>query len=200
MNLAMNAISKATLCSLLLCAVACGDDKKSAPVYSADVDAGTDASVATLDDSQRQQLCESRSAFLNTNVNLDVVAEAVCLASAIIVGGTPTECNATYNKCMANNGTSLGVGVGVSVTGNGNQAGTLSTLACAQDLADCKATVGDLEACVNVNTDIVYRILDTLSCKSAGDSAATQEAQRLKGAGVCTSVGTSCGDFGKPLL
>jgi hypothetical protein len=200
MNVAMNVSVKAFVCSFLVCAVACGEDNGKTPVYTADVDAGADASVATLDDSQRQQLCASRSAFLQTNVNADVVVDALCLASAIIVGGTPEECNATYTRCRDNRGTGLGVGLDISLTGNDGSPSNLSTVACAQDLADCQASVRDLEACVNVNTDIVYTILDTLSCRSAGNPDTTQEAQRLKGAGVCTKVGTSCGDFGDPLL
>jgi hypothetical protein len=200
MNVAMNVYAKAIVSSFLVCAVACGDDDNKTPVYTSDVDAGADASVATLNDGQRQQLCSSRSSFLQTNVNADVVVDALCLASAIIVGGTPEDCNVTYNKCRANNGTGLGVGLDISLTGTNGSDRNLSTVACAQELADCQASVSDLEACVNVNTDIVYRILDTLSCHNAGDANATQEAERLKGAGVCTKVGTSCGDFGEPLL
>jgi len=200
----MNACLKASGSALLLLAVACGNDKSGTPVYSSGVDAGADASVSTLNTDQRQALCSSREAFVQTNVNLDVVVQAVCLTSALIVGGTPDDCQATFDRCVANNGSDVGFGLNVGVTFNGpGSNNNVSSVVCAQQLADCNASVSDLEGCVNVNTGIVYRILDTLSCRGAGQADTTNEAKTLRsnmGAGVCSSVGTRCGGFGEPLL
>jgi hypothetical protein len=187
----MSVTGQRTILAMALLSAACGDDKSSRPVYASGVDAGVDASVSTLSDSQREQICSSREVYLNTSVNLDVVVRAACLATAIFIGGTPDDCQSAFDKCVANRGGDIGVNVNVTSPFLGS--------ACANDLRECDASVQALETCVNVNTGFAYEFLEAISCRGAGQAASMEQARKL-GAQGCATLGSSCAGFDEPVL
>lgn len=169
--------------ALATLAAACGDDE-GRPRFVSGLD--DDAPVDSLRTDQRDTLCDSYEAYVDTYVDLDAVAYLACAPGAVTSSDTVEECQRRVDRCMALFPEPISVR---SPARPGRR--------CADNLARCEATVGELEQCVNVNLDFVFELLDGLSC-SAIDRPGTREIARRGESlvSVCTDLGEACGGFG----
>lgn len=183
----MNLARLASLGLLSSLALACSDDDEgNPPPFTAGIgrDAGT-ATVSDLDTEQKTRLCQSYGAHVSGRVGYDLLAEAVCLPQAILLGGSPAGCRQRLAECTAN----VPPPVQISVQVN-------DTRVCEQNLAQCTLTTAQLEGCINLRLDFVYSLLDTLSCGSADNAdTRTLAEQMMRGASVCANGFAGCDRF-----
>lgn len=166
--------------------VACGDDEDGG-VYRSGVE-DEDATVSTLDEADKQQICTSLDAHLNVTISFDEVARLACLPSAILLGGSREGCLAQLDACVQNAPPPLRI-----------RAQATNPEVCYDSLAECNASVADIEACVNVSLDAAIDFLERVSCAGFADEDVRSTAQRMQTAQGCADVSATCDDFG-PLL
>lgn len=168
-------------------ALACSDDDDGKPPpFSSGVsaDAGTVA-VSDLNTEQKTRLCQSYGAHVSGRVGYDLLAEAVCLPQAILLGGSPTGCRQRLAECTANVPPPVQIDVQVN-----------DTRVCEQSLAQCNLSTAQLEGCINLRLDWVYALLDTLSCGNANSADTRSLAeQMMRGASVCANGFAGCDRF-----
>jgi hypothetical protein len=176
----------ASLClvSLVFSAAACGDDdERDPPPFSSGVQ--SEAPVSELTPTEKRQICDQYGAHVQANVDLRQVAYAVCLPSSLLFGGTSEQsCEQFLNDCASN----------FLVEGQ-LRARVNDVQGCLADLDQCQASVAELEGCVNLNLDLVYNILERLSCRRAGDRALMNEARDFQVGQVCSAPNRVCGEF-----
>lgn len=141
----------------------------------------TNPTVAALDADDKERLCRNYGAHLSTNVGFDLIAQAVCLPQAILLGGSPQGCRQRLDSCVADTPPPLQINAQVG-----------STSVCTQNLNQCNLTVAELEACINLRLDWVYDLVDTLSCAGAGSSDTRARADAMRGVAVCLGGGVGC--------
>jgi hypothetical protein len=146
--------------------------------------ASAGAPVSSLDADDKAQLCRSYGAHLSTSVGFDLVAQAVCLPQAILLGGSPQGCRQRLDACVDDVPPPLQINASV---GNVN--------VCTQTLAECNLSVAQLEACINLRLDWVYELVDTLSCAGAGSADSRSRADAMRGAAVCVGAAAGCDRF-----
>ncbi len=169
----------------LLASSACSDDDEGPPPFRTSVaenNAQAEAQAAELSDAQKRKLCDEYGAHVSANVDLNKIAYAVCLPTSLLFGGfTEESCNAYLNDCVGN----------FVVTGNVS-AKLYDQRACIAGLDRCDLNVVELEGCVNVNLNLVYSILERLSCRRAGDADLEHEIDGLTTAAVCSQPTRTC--------
>ena len=192
----MNSIRLASLGLLAFLALGCSDDDDGKPPpFPSGVSAdGGSVSVSDLNTEQKTRLCQSYGAHVSGRVGYDLLAEAVCLPQAILLGGSPSGCRQRLAECTANVPPPIQIDVQVN-----------DTRVCEQNLSQCNLTTAQLEGCINLRLDWVYALLDTLSCGSVGDSDTRSLAeQMMRGASVCANGFAGCDRFidvkGEPVL
>jgi hypothetical protein len=183
----MNLARLASLGLLSSLALACSDDDDGTPppfIAGIGADAGT-VTVSDLDSDQKARLCQSYGAHVSGRVGYDLLAEAVCLPQAILLGGSPQGCQERLAACSADIPPPLQINLQVS-----------DTHVCEQSLAQCQLSSAQLEGCINLRLDWVYALLDTLSCRGASDPDTHSLAeQMMRGVGVCAAGSAGCDRF-----
>ena len=179
---------RASISVVLLLAIlaGCGDDDEGdRPRYRSDVSVSTDTDVSDLDDNDRQQVCASLDAHVSANVNFDVVAHAVCLPQAILFGGDQDDCERQLDECVADFPDPVAIAARFE-----------DETVCVNNLRACdQISVADLDACVNVNLDFVYDIIDRLSCGGLSDAERNDAQVAMDTLSVCANVDAACSDF-----
>jgi hypothetical protein len=180
----MRTLRLSSLALLSLLALGCSDDDEGTPPpFRSGVDAG--APVSDLSTQQKTQLCQSYGAHVSGRVGYDLLAEAVCLPQAILLGGSPEGCRERLAACTADIPPPLQINLQVS-----------DTHVCEQSLAQCQLSSAQLEGCINLRLDWVYALLDTLSCRGASDPDTQSLAeQMMRGVGVCAAGSAGCDRF-----
>lgn len=175
---------KALLAPLCLLAalplLACGkdDDDAPAPYQSGVQEAGP---VNKLDDKELQQICNSFDTHVNVSLGYDALAHVLCLPQALLLGGSREGCERRMADCKRD----LPPPAMISLNINDNHT-------CVDNLRQCDATVAQLEACVDVNVDWAYRIVESITC---GDIANEQRRQVVNQAGGCVKASPGCERF-----
>jgi len=141
----------------------------------------TNPTVAALGNDDKDRLCQSYGAHLSANVGFDLLAQAVCLPQAILLGGSPQGCRQRLDECVRDVPPPLQINASV---GNTN--------VCRQNLEQCNLTVAQLEACINVRLDWVYDLVDTLSCAGASSADTQTRAEAVRGVALCVGGGAGC--------
>jgi hypothetical protein len=141
----------------------------------------TNPTVAALGNDDKERLCQSYGAHLSTNVGFDLVAQAVCLPQAILLGGSPQGCRQRLDECVRDVPPPLQINASVG-----------NTSVCRQNLQQCDLTVAQLEACINLRLDWVYDLVDTLSCAGASSSDTRTRAEAMRGVAVCAGGSLGC--------
>jgi hypothetical protein len=165
----------------------CGDDDEGGdrPPYRSDINVSTDTNVSDLDDDDRQQVCASLDAHVNANVDFEVVARAACLPAAILFGGDQDDCERQLEECVADFPDPLVIAARFE-----------DETVCVSGLSACdEIRVADLDACVNVNLDILYDIFDRLSCGGLSDAERNDAQAAMDTLNVCADVSAACSDF-----
>jgi hypothetical protein len=167
----------------------CGDDDDGGAartVYVSGVNPpSSTTTVSTLGDGDKRRLCTSLDAHVQANVGFDALAYAACLPAAIVLGGDEKGCEAQLAECMDRFPEPIAI-----------DAHLQDESVCFRDLGQCRATVAALEACVNVNLDVIFDILDNWSCAGAGDEAGRKAATNaMDTADVCADLNAACNDF-----
>jgi copper chaperone CopZ len=172
------------LALLSLGALACShDDDHHLPPYVSGV-ASSDAPVSGLSDHDKAQLCQSYGAHVSSSVGLDLIAQAVCLPEAILLGGSPEGCQKRLDACVADVPPPIQVDVSLD-----------DVHVCTDTLAQCNLNVAQLEGCVNLRFDWVYALVSSLSCAHANDDDAQKRAQEMRGVAVCAAGHAGCDRF-----
>lgn len=175
-------ISSLVLLSLL--GLSCSDDDDGKPP-AFDSGVQSSATVADLDSEQKARLCESYGAHVSGRVGYDLLAQAVCLPQAILLGGSPSGCRQRLAQCVADVPPPVQIDLQVS-----------DQRVCEQSLAECKLSGAQLEGCINLRLDFVYALLDTLSCAGAdNDDTRSLATEMMRGASVCASGFAGCDRF-----
>ena len=182
----MRTLRLSSLALLSLLALGCSDDDEgNPPPFRSGVDGGTSAPVSGLSTQQKTQLCQSYGAHVSGRVGYDLLAEAVCLPQAILLGGSPEGCRQRLAACTADVPPPIQIDVQVS-----------DTHVCEQSLAQCQLSSAQLEGCINLRLDFVYALLDTLSCRGASNPDTQSRAeQMMRGVGVCAAGAAGCDRF-----
>ena len=135
------------------------------------------------------QICRSLDAHLNVTISFDEVARLACLPSAILLGGSREGCQAQLDACMQNTPPPLRI-----------QAQARSEQVCYDSLAQCNASVADIESCVNVSLDAAIDFLERVSCAGFANEDVRRTAESMQTARGCADVSATCGDLGPLLL
>lgn len=174
----------ALLATLCLCC-ACDDDDDERPRYRADVSVDVSSPVSALDDPDLERICRSFDVYVDTHVSFDEIAYIACLPAAIVLGGSEQGCEQQLDDCMARFPEPVAV-----------QARLRDTEVCYSSLAGCRASVEELEGCINVNLDLALDIVDNWSCGGAEDEDLRAAAARaMDTASVCADLDAACNDF-----
>ncbi len=173
------------LALLCLSGLACSDDDdKGPPPYTSGVASSSNAPVSALSDGDKAKLCRSYGAHVSSSVGLDLIAQAVCLPQAILLGGSPQGCRERLDACVADVPPPVQLEVAVD-----------DVQVCTDTLAQCSLSVAQLEGCINLRFDWVYELVNTLSCAGATDSDTRSRAEQMRGVAVCAAGRASCDRF-----
>jgi hypothetical protein len=175
---------KPRLIALVAAACLACDDDDERPRYRADVEVEVSSPVSSLGERDRERICRSFDAYVDTYVSFDEVAYITCLPAAIVLGGDERGCEQLLDDCMENFPEPVAV-----------QARLRDSEICYASLDDCRASVEELEGCINVNLDLALDIVDW-SCSGAEDDDLREQAARAQDtAQVCADVDAPCRDF-----
>lgn len=165
-------------------ALACSDDDDHRPSpYSSGV-ASSNAPVSDLNDRDKEQICRSYGAHVSSSVGLDLIAQAVCLPQAILLGGTPEGCQERLDACVADAPPPVQVNLSVD-----------DVQVCTDRLTQCNLNVAQLEGCIDVRLDWVYSLVRSLSCAGASNRDTQRRAQEMQGVSVCGAARAGCDRF-----
>lgn len=159
------------------------DDDKRPPPYESGV-TSSNAPVADLSDNDKKQLCQSYGAHVSSSVGLDLLAQAVCLPQAILLGGSPEGCQKRLDACVADVPPPVQLDVSVD-----------DVHVCTDTLAQCDLNVAQLEGCINVRLDWVYDLVRSLSCAGANNDDTQRRAKQMQGVAVCAAGSAGCDKF-----
>jgi len=178
-------LSSSTSCWALGAGCSDSDDR---PDYEINVDAGQQTPVSALDDDQLRDVCGSYSTYVETEISFDVIAQALCLVRAQLTTLSPDACEEAYTECLADAPSPVSIRAEI-------ESGTLCTSA----LSQCRATVAQLEGCVNVKLDALVQVLDLLACPGASAETRDMAADLMTGVSACADVDARCTDFTQPV-
>lgn len=169
---------------LALASSSCSEDDDDAPPPFVSGVVATYAPVSTLSSDEQGRLCRSYGAHLSSSVGLDLVAQAVCLPQAILLGGSREGCQRRLSACTSE--VPLPVRIDAQLS---------NTRVCTANLAQCDLTVRELEGCINLRLDWVYELVSDLSCAGAGDPDTRARADAMRGIAVCAGAKAGCQRF-----
>jgi hypothetical protein len=166
---------------------ACGDDDERSG-YRTGVRDDT-ATVSTLGDADKQKICRSLDAHLNVTINFEEAARLACLPPSILLSSSREDCETRLAACVANAPAPLRV-----------RADAMNQQVCYDSLAQCNASVGDIEGCVDVSLDAALDFLERVSCARYSDANVRSTATTMQSARSCAEISATCDDFGPLLL
>jgi hypothetical protein len=171
---------------LLTILTGCGDDEDGdRPRYRSNVTVSSDTDVSGLDNDDRERVCASLYAHVDANVDFGVVAYAACLPESILLAGNQGECEARLSECMNHFPEPVTIAARFE-----------NPTVCVSNLRACDGvSVADLDACVNVNLDILYDIFDSLSCGGLSDAERNDAQAAMDTLNVCAVASAACSDF-----
>ena len=171
---------------LLTILAGCGDDEEGdRPRYRSNVMVDTNTNVSDLDDDDRRRVCASLDAHVDANVDFGVVAYAACLPESILLAGDQDECEARLAECMNHFPEPVSIAARFD-----------NETVCLSGLSACDGiSVANLDACVNVNLDILYGIFDSLSCGGLSDAERNDARHAMDTLNVCAVANAGCSDF-----
>jgi len=171
---------------LLTFLAGCGDDEEGdRPRYRSNVNVSTDTDVSDLDDGDRQRVCASLDAHVSADVDFEVVARAACLPAAILFAGDQDDCERELEQCVADFPDPIAIAARFE-----------NETVCVSNLRACDSiSVADLDACVNVNLDVLYDIFDRLSCGGLSDAERNDAQVAMDTLNVCADASAACSDF-----
>jgi copper chaperone CopZ len=172
------------LALLSLVALACSDDDHHYPPSYVSGVASSNSPVSDLSDRDKTQLCQSYGAHISSSVGIDLIAQAVCLPQAILLGGSPEGCQKRLDACVADVPPPIQVDVSLD-----------DVHVCTDTLAQCSLSVAQLEGCINVRFDWVYALVNSLSCAGANNDDARRRAEQMQGIAVCGAGRADCDRF-----
>jgi hypothetical protein len=173
-----------TIALLAVACLACDDDDER-PRYRAGIEVEVSSPVSSLGERDRERICRSFDAYVDTYVSFDEIAYIACLPGAIVFGGDERGCEQQLDDCMADFPEPVAV-----------QARLRDTEICYASLDDCRASVDELETCINVNLDLALDIADNWSCSGAGDEDLRAQAASVEDtAEVCADIDAACREF-----
>ena len=168
----------------LLC-LSCGDDDGERPRYRADVESDLSSPVSALPERELERICRSFDAYVDTHVSFDEIAYIACLPAAIVLGGSEQGCEQRLDECMALFPEPVAI-----------RARLRETEVCYASLAGCRASVDELEGCINLNLDLALDIVSSWSCSGVRDERLRTRAERaMDTATVCADIDAACRDF-----
>ncbi|MDB4976670.1 MAG: hypothetical protein JWN48_5011 [Myxococcaceae bacterium] len=171
-----------------LLSLGCGSDDNE-PLYSSGVDASKTGTK--LSDDDKRQFCRSLDQHVDVVIGFEEVARIACLPTALLFGGSKAGCEQMLDNCAA--------GAPSPITVSARRSSEEQT--CYTNLSMCEASVGTLEACVNVNVSLVRNVLETVTCARYGDTTAADRAARVMNtAGSCAGQSSSCNAAATTLL
>jgi hypothetical protein len=176
----------AWLAALAVVSIGCDDDDDDGrPRYRAQVTVDTGTPVSTLGNDELERICRSYDVYVDTYVSFDQIAYIACLPLAIVTGDNERDCEQELDSCMANFPEPIEV-----------QAQVRDTEVCYSSLSGCRASVADLEGCINVNLDLALDIIDNWSCSGAGDDdLRARAAEAMDTGSACADIDAVCNDF-----
>jgi len=183
MKLSLNFLLSLSLLTL----AACSDDDERVG-YRTGIKDDT-ATVATLDDDDKQKICRSLDAHLDVTISFDEVARLACLPPAVLLSSSREECESKLAACVADAPPPLRV-----------RAQAMNEQVCYDSLAQCNASVGEIEGCVNVSLDAALDFLERVTCARYSDDEVRSTASSMQTARSCADVSATCDDFGPLLL
>jgi hypothetical protein len=162
---------------------ACGNDDQKRTAYVAPVQ-DKSAPVSSLSTQDKQQICQSYEAHVDANIGFDEVVYALCLPIALVGSTDEAGCKNILKTCT-DRPSSASINVNLGNSG-----------ACVSNLDACNVTVDQLQACVNVNLDFIYDLLNRLSCDRQGDQDVRNAAADAMGnTSVCANANAGCNNF-----
>ncbi len=175
------------LFALLCLTSACDDDDDGRPRYRTEVTVGTTTPVSSLGNPDLERICRSFDAYVDAHVSFDQIAYIACLPAAIVLGGDEQGCEQQLDSCMELFPEPIAV-----------QAELRDTEVCYSSLSACRASVSDLETCINVNLDLALEIADSWTCSGAGDDDLRARAAEARDtANVCADIDAACNNFAR---
>jgi hypothetical protein len=166
-------------------ASACGDDDDGGrPRYQTGIQASPSTGVSDLGDRDLDRICESLDAYVETNIDFGTIAYISCLPQALVLsGGNRADCERRLDACTELFPEPVVI-----------RAQIRDREVCYSDLRSCRASVAELEGCVNVNLDLALDILDW-SCSGAGDADLREQAARVDTVTACADLDAACSRF-----
>jgi hypothetical protein len=172
--------------ALLAMGVTCGGDGGS---FSSGLDQGTQ--LGTLSPSDADKLCQSLNDW-TTNHFAAEIKELSCrgagIAAAAFGGSSPTQqqaaCSSAYDQCM-------------------KQPAQQSPVAgsCRKPSASCKATVGELESCINELSPLLRQVVSSFpTCQQLASGGGSAPPSDLKAPASCKTLESKCPDVDLPNL
>jgi len=179
--------SSIVIAALLGIAIGCGDsDDDARPRYRADLSDPAiteDTQVSMLGTTEREEVCRSYDAYVETYVSFEAIAYIACLPPAIVLGGNEEGCEQRLADCMALFPEPIEV-----------RANVQAVEACVDRLGSCDASIVELEGCANVNLDLVLDIFDNWSCGGLNDDRIAEAARVMDTVSVCADVDDPCAE------
>jgi hypothetical protein len=181
----MSILWRLVFATLVICGSACSDDPEPRPRYGAPEAIAGNSQVSTLNTEQKRELCASFDAYTSTYVDLSSVAYLACLPVAIWTTLDEAACRASLDGCVKG----FPKPIAVSVTARDENL-------CFQSLAQCNATVAQLEGCANVNVDAALQVISSWTCARVTDPEVKAMAAPMADlVNVCADVNGACNQF-----
>lgn len=181
-----NRLFLSSLIALSSLAAACGDDDdEGRPRYRSGVQGSSTIDVADLDDDDLDRICESLDVYIDTNIDFSAIAYIACLPPAIVFsGGNAANCERRLDECTKEFPEPIAI-----------QARVRNREVCYSNLQSCRASVADLEGCVNLNLDLALDILDWSCSGSADEDLRERAARAMDTASICADIDSACRRF-----
>lgn len=145
-----------------------------------------DKALEDLSSKEIQKICDAANAFIDAALPPDLIARAACSQQALQSGDLET-CQATMQLCLdalADAGTSASFSVGLP-----QQLGDLQCFT-STELASCKASVAELEGCLQNTFAAQSRALHAASCEAlAGERVHVVDSASSP---VCAALNKKC--------
>jgi hypothetical protein len=159
----------------------CGGDGST---FSSGLDKG--AELGSLSAGDAQKVCESLSTWMKDNLAGDIKEMSCRLAgfTASQIASSAqkqTACTTAYDQCMK------------------QPAESSEPTDCNKPSASCKATVGELEACINEISPFMKQVFGSFpSCAQIASGSAPTPPTNLQPPASCTSLQSKCAELDLP--
>jgi hypothetical protein len=166
-------------------AATCGGDGST---FSSGV--SKDAELGSLSSGDAEKLCQSLQTWMKDNFTAQI-KEVSCRTAGFLAAGLgsgsmaqkETTCKTAYDQCMK------------------SPAQESPTTSCEKPSATCKATVGEMETCINEIAPMMNMVLAAFpTCQQVAAGATPTPPSNLMPPASCTAFQTKCPDLDLPSL